>query len=119
MEIIDFVASHSNLDFLAVHIVLVFHQRFITELQDNGDFSQAIACFDQLTENSRFQHIRTRQFSFHSREWPVDESQYLTHTTSIKCLLPLLDKEGIISFGKSYVEGKRNLEPSSQTKLLL
>jgi hypothetical protein len=106
VELINFVTSHSHLDFLAVQIVLVFHERFMSELQDNEDFSQALAYFDQLMENSHFRSIRTRQISFDSREWPADESKYLAHTTLIKTLVPLLDKEGIISFGKPYSTGK-------------
>jgi hypothetical protein len=105
-SLIDFVVSHGHLDPLAVQIKLVSHEHFISALQDNEDFSRAIAHFDQLMKNSHFQCIRTRKLSFDSRKLPVDESNYSAQTTLIKALLPLLDKEGILSFGNAFHDSK-------------
>jgi hypothetical protein len=80
-------------------------------LRTRENYSRAIASFDQLTDNSHFRRIPTRQLSFDSMKWPADESEYLAQTTLIKALLPLLDKEGILSFGKAFYEGKIFIEP--------
>jgi hypothetical protein len=118
VELIDSVISLSHLDYLAVQIILASHESFMVEIQNNEDYSRAIAYFDQIMENSQFRCITTRQLSFDSREWPMDESKYLVYTAPIKALLPLLDKEGILSFGKAFRESAIFIEFSFKLRLI-
>jgi hypothetical protein len=113
VELIDSVTSLSHLDYLTVQIILVRYNSFMSALQNNEECSRAIGHFDQLMENSHFRSITTQQLSFDCREFPTDESEYLAHTAAIKALLPLLDKEGILSFGKQFSESMILSSPSN------
>jgi hypothetical protein len=118
VNVIDFVVSHGHLDLLAVQIIPDYHRTFIYVLKQNTDYSRAIAYFDELLENPHFQRITNRQISFDSRNWPANESEYLAEITLIKALLPLLDKEGILSFGKTFHEGKIFIKLSLKLRLI-